>query len=158
MKKSNIARALSIAAFLLCSLYSFAQQGNNNSNGNNIAVKIKDIALVPELRRDSLPDSTNFKGKIFFKLDLPAAASKVYLMFGTTKDAGDIMTITADVQHAANRHEIVLKGRANAIRNHTGFVPLEVPMSIVSSSEYVTVYVENMGGRVSNKLYYKLNP
>jgi len=127
---------------MLCSSYGFSQSN----------VQIKDIYVQPITGIDST--STGNQLEMMFKMNNQADASVLHLQFGTAQDLGDVISIEATIIEQGGQYYVSHQGEDILIVGYDSSVTVELTESQESAYGYITLFIEDVNGEESNKLYF----
>lgn len=131
-----------LAIFLLIGGYMAAQSD----------VQIKDIYVQPITGIDST--SNGNKLEVMFKMNNQADASVLHLQFGTSQDLGDVLSVDATIIEQGGQYYVLYQGEEQLIVGYDSGITVELTESQESSYNYITLFIEDINGEESNKLYF----
>lgn len=143
--KSNI---LIFIIILFCSV-TFAQQ--------NSSLLIKDL-IVTKDNLEEQNDSLNINYTIVFKISNVAIAKKAYLNFGAAKDNGDILTIEPIYIQQNSSYLLSYNSNNLPVLNYTSAVKVKILKATDPSLKFLTLYLEDLNGVLTQKLYFQIKP
>jgi hypothetical protein len=144
MKKSLLIFIIS----LICSA-GFAQHTN--------ALQIKDLMIVAD-EPNSQDDPENIKYTILFKVNNIAKAQRAYLKLGTKSNTGNILDITAPYSKTGENYFLNYNSIPYAFNNYTSFIKIKVPKNSDPDFRFLTVYLEDKSGSLTQKLQMQIKP
>lgn len=115
-------------------------------------VQIKDIYVQPITGIES--SSTNIQLEVMFKMNNQADASVLHLQFGTSQDLGDVLSIDATIIEQGGQYYVSYQGEEQLIVGYDSGITVELAESQESTYSYITLFVEDINGDESNKLYF----
>ncbi len=121
--------------------------------GQNSTVTIKDVVFMP-----LNIDSSSVQSYVSFVIDNPSAVSHVTYLFGSDKDVGDIITTTGTCIQQGNNYFFNINNIQHPIISLGAKVTFNIPYNDFIAINYITIYIEDLNGNYSNKLYFKLKP
>ena len=86
-------------------------------------------------------------------MDSVALASNIYLMFGTSKDQGDIIADSAFIVQQASLYKVSFAGNLYDTYYYSLSIPINIPKSLLINIRYLTLFAKSKEGVFSNKLY-----
>jgi len=116
------------------------------------SVQIKDIYVQPITGIDST--SMNNQLEVMFKMNNQADASVLHLQFGTAQDLGDVLTIDASIIEQGGQYYVSYGGVEQLIVGYDTSLSVELTQSQESAYSYITLYIGDINGESSNKLYF----
>ncbi|PLX06387.1 MAG: hypothetical protein C0596_18140 [Marinilabiliales bacterium] len=116
------------------------------------SVQIKDIYVQPITGIDST--SMNNQLEVMFKMNNQADASVLHLQFGTAQDLGDVLTIDASIIEQGGKYYVSYGGVEQLIVGYDTSLSVELTQSQESAYSYITLYIGDINGESSNKLYF----
>lgn len=120
------------------------------------AVKIIDLAVNPGIRADTLnnpADTTDLI--ILFKIKNVNLASKAYYYFGTVQNIGDVLSVTGNIINQSGTYYLSVNGIQNEITGYSATAFLKLTDQQNSDFNYLTVFVEDNNGLLTDKLYFQ---
>jgi len=116
-------------------------------------VEIMDLSVIPGIRADIQPDTTDLI--VLFKIKNVNIAAKAYYYFGTVHDAGDVLSVTGNIIGQNGTYYLQVNGVQKEILGYTvtGFIKLSNVQN--AGFHYLTVFVEDNNGLITNKLYFQ---
>ena len=142
-----------VVAFFI-SINCFAQTPGNSQPP--VLVKIMDLSVLSVVKpvvSNSLQDSVSLQ--VMFKINNKALVSKAYYLFGTSADAGDILTTELTFVSQGNSVFLHNNGSQNEVVGYNASIVLKLTKQQSDNFKFLTVYVERPNGQISNKLYFK---
>ncbi len=121
-------------------------------------VQIIDLNVIPTLKLDTVTgnviNTVNTELSISFKIENEYQASKVHILFGTSQNIGDILTVEADIIENSGDYFISFNGEQTPISNYSAKTAVTLTPQQLSSYNYLTLYVEETSGSYTDKLYF----
>jgi len=110
-------------------------------------VEIMDLSVIPGIRADIQPDTTDLI--VLFKIKNVNIAAKAYYYFGTVHDAGDVLSVTGNIIGQNGTYYLQVNGVQKEILGYTvtGFIKLSNVQN--AGFHYLTVFVEDNNGLIS---------
>lgn len=128
------------------------------------SIKVKDILLHRERnilasqKNKSLSDTSSNNYGVVFKIDPASLASKVFLLFGTQKDTGNVLNAQASFTHRSGMDSIYYLGKSNPIKNYTAYMNIYIPRAQYKLIKWLTLYVQDINGNNTSRFYQLINP
>ena len=116
------------------------------------SVEIKDLIFQPINNSDST--STDIKFEVMLKMSNPASAEHIVLQFGTVQDSGDIISFQADIVEDEGQYYALFALEQELITGYETKVYIGLTQTQFVAFATLTVYVEDINGQLSNKLYF----
>lgn len=139
----------------ILTLMNFISINSLKSQTNHI--HIKDMILMPDGNLH-VNDTINKYYKLVVKIDSASLGNRIFLLFGTLVNQGNILSTQGYFQNSGTNYVINYNNVSYPITNYSIVLPISFPKSYFPSLQFLTVYVEEANGVVSNKLYYSFNP
>ncbi|NSW46524.1 MAG: hypothetical protein HPY79_11985 [Bacteroidales bacterium] len=118
-------------------------------------IKLLDLSVIPIIKTDSVSgQSSNTTLDVRFKIKNSNTASKVFVLFGTTQNLGDIYSIEANIIENAGNYYILYNGMQTPINNYNAEIKIELTPAQNAAYNYITLFVKDVNGTDSNKLYF----
>jgi len=121
-------------------------------------VQLLDILVHPTFEYDTITNqpvvTENEQLNIMFKINSATNAEKVYVLFGTEQDAGNVMSITADIIEEGGLYYVLYNGEQQQINGYTAQLTVELTPQQSQSYNYISLYVKDNEEQESNKLYF----
>ncbi len=144
MKKIILIFILSLACSTL-----FGQQTDS--------LRIKDLMIVEDNPREQ-NDSLNIIYTVIFKVSDVSNAKKAYLKFGSQLDNGDVLSITPIYTKKNGSYFLNYNSTPFAFNNYTSFIKVKILKSNSSYFKYLTLYLEDLNGVITQKHYIQIKP
>lgn len=119
-------------------------------------VHIKDLALMPG-NNIQVQNSVGSDYKLVLKIDSAENGNKIHLLFGTNRDLGDVQS-SEGLFVRSSLNSISYNNQLYPISKYSISIPISFSNSYFPSLKFLTVYIEDKQGNISNKLYYSFNP
>ena len=121
-------------------------------------VQILDIVVNPVFEYDTVTEqpivTENEQLNIMFKINSAANAEKVYLLFGTEQDSGNVISVTADIIEEGGLYYVVYNGEQQQINGYTAQMSVELTPEQNQLYNYISLFVKDNEEQESNKLYF----
>ncbi|HNQ68834.1 MAG TPA: hypothetical protein PKN32_10675 [Bacteroidales bacterium] len=121
-------------------------------------VQILDIVVNPVFEYDTVTEqpivTENEQLNIMFKINSAANADKVYVLFGTAQDTGDVLSLEADIEQENSTYYIVFNGIQEQIVGYTAQLFLELTPAQKDAYNDISLYVKDNQAEESNRLYF----
>ena len=121
-------------------------------------VQILDIVVNPVFEYDTVTEqpivTENAQLNIMFKINSAANADKVYVLFGTAQDTGDVLSLEADIVQENSTYYVVFNGIQEQIVGYTAQLFLELTPAQKDAYNYISLYVKDDQAEESNRLYF----
>jgi hypothetical protein len=122
---------------------------------NTSNIQIIDLIAMPEFNTNL--DSAQYHFKVFFKISDASNAAKVHILVGDTTNSGNVLTALPLFTHASGGNDsLVYNTQSIKIANYTATLFVDVPKIQLALMRYLTLYVEDLTGKYTSKLYFKL--
>ncbi|MBC7412323.1 MAG: hypothetical protein H7331_07705 [Bacteroidia bacterium] len=122
---------------------------------NTSNIQIIDLIAIPEFNTNL--DSTQYHFKVFFKISDASNAAKAHILVGDTTNSGNVLTAIPVFTHTgAGNDSLVYNTQITKIVNYTATLFVDVPKTELPLMHYLTLYVEDLTGKYTSKLYFKL--
>jgi len=142
----------SILFFFLNCMFLF---GNGYSQTD---IQILDIVVNSTFETDTITElpliSQNEYLSIMFKLNSAENADKVYILFGTAQDTGDVLSLEADIVQENSTYYVVFNEIQEEIVGYTAQLFLELTPAQKDAYNYISLYVKDNQAEESNRLYF----
>jgi len=115
-------------------------------------VQIKDIYVQPVSGIDSV--SSDLTLEVMFKMNDPGSASFIHVQFGTAKDSADILSAQAEIVQQNGLYYVSYNGQQEIISGYETKLFTELSPGQESAYAFITLFVEDSEGELSNKLYF----
>ncbi|OFX29916.1 MAG: hypothetical protein A2X08_08590 [Bacteroidetes bacterium GWA2_32_17] len=115
-------------------------------------VEIIDLAVNPGIRADMQSDTTDLI--VLFKINNVNLATKAYYYFGTVQDAGDVLSVTGNIIEQSGTYYLQVNGVQKEILGYTATVFIKLSGQQNAGFNYLTVFVEDNNGLITDKLYF----
>lgn len=129
----------------------------NSLKAQTSSVHIKDLILLPDESNQG-NDTINKHYKLVVKIDSASLGNRIFLLFGTTVNQGNILSKQGYFQSNGTNYVVNYNNVSFPITKYSITLPVSFPKSYFPSLQFLTVYVEQSNGVLSNKLYYSFNP
>lgn len=129
----------------------------NSVKAQTNQIHIKDLILIPDEDNHG-NDTINKYYKLIVKVDKASLGNRIFLLFGTAVNQGNILSTQGYFQGSGANYVINYNNASYPISKYSIVLPISFPKSHLSSLQYLTVYVEQGNGTLSNKLHYSFNP
>jgi hypothetical protein len=96
----------------------------------------------------------NNKLEVMFKMNNQADASVLHLQFGSVQDLGDVLSIEATIFEQGGQYYVSYQGEEQLIVGYDSGITVELTVSQESLYSYITLFIEDIDGEESNKLYF----
>lgn len=146
----NLTKILMLFAFL-----SFFSMNSLKAQTNQ--VHIKDLILMPDDDNHG-NDTINKYYKLVVKVDKASLGNRIFILLGTSVNQGNILSTQGYFQSNGTNYAINYNSVSYPISKYSIVLPVSFPKSYLPSLQYLTVYVEQSNGILSNKLHYSFNP
>jgi len=123
---------------------------------NSGILKILDLSVMPVIENTGLVNTDDSVSlQVQFLINDKNMASKAVYLFGTTADAGDVLT--AEVPFITQGNSVLLenKGKQKEIEGYHARTVFKLSQAQSHAFKCLTVYVQKLNGQISNKLYFK---
>ncbi|MDD3859821.1 MAG: hypothetical protein PHW83_06450 [Bacteroidales bacterium] len=121
-------------------------------------VQILDIVVNPVFEYDTVTEqpivTENEQLNIMFKINSAANADKVYVLFGTAQDTGDVLSLEADIVQENSTYYVVFNGIQEQIVGYTAQLFLELTPAQKDAYNYISLYVKDNQAEETNRLYF----
>jgi len=121
-------------------------------------VQILDIVVNPVFEYDTVTEqpivTENEQLNIMFKINSAENAEKVYLLFGTEQDSGNVISVTADIIEEGGLYYVVYNGEQQQINGYTAQMTVELTPEQNQLYNYISLLVKDNEEQESNKLYF----
>ncbi|MDD3859633.1 MAG: hypothetical protein PHW83_05490 [Bacteroidales bacterium] len=121
-------------------------------------VQILDIVVNPVFEYDTVTEqpivTENEQLNIMFKINSAENADKVYVLFGTAQDTGDVLSLEADIIQENSMYYVVFNGIQEQIVGYTAQLFLELTPAQKDAYNFISLYVKDNQAEVSNRLYF----
>lgn len=121
-------------------------------------VQILDIVVNPVFEYDTVTEqpivTENEQLNIMFKINSAANADKVFVLFGTAQDTGDVLSLEADIVQENSTYYVVFNGIQEQIVGYTAQLFLELTPAQKDAYNFISLYVKDNQAEVSNRLYF----
>jgi hypothetical protein len=140
----------SILIFIMILAYSagFAQHNN---------LDIKDLMIVAE-DPSNQDDSLNTKYIIMFKVNKIAQAKKAYIKLGNKNTNANVLDIVALYSKTGDTYFLNYNSTPYAFGNYTSVIKVKVPKTSDPEFKFLTVYLEDKNGSLTQKLQMQIKP
>lgn len=126
-----------------------------NVFSQNSQVKIIDLSVVPLLSSDTTNQQNSTMMNVLFKVKNKELSKEVFYLFGTAPDVGDVLTTEGIFLNQGDAVYLKINGVQNEVTGYTASAVLKLNAQQYSSFSTITVYVEDIAGQITNKLYFK---
>jgi len=121
-------------------------------------LKIQNLSVYPAIEVDPVSgnplDTTVIPYNLEFLINLPANANSVRLLFGTSKDSGNILDNTASVVQQGGQYAINYNGVITPINSPSAYIKVNLTRQQEASFEFITLYLIDQQGQETNRLYF----
>jgi len=121
-------------------------------------VQLMDLSVTPTLKIDTVTgniiNSVNTELSLLFKIKNEQQASGVHILFGTNQNIGDVLTVEANIYENAGVYYVSYNGIQRPISNYSAEAFIALTPQQLSAYNYITLYVVDNSGNLSNKLYF----
>jgi len=121
-------------------------------------VQILDIVVNPVFEYDTVTEqpivTENEQLNIMFKINSAENADKVYVLFGTEQNTGDVLSLEADIVQENSTYYVVFNGIQEQIVGYTAQLFLELTPAQKDAYNFISLYVKDNQAEVSNRLYF----
>jgi len=121
-------------------------------------VQILDIVVNPVFEYDTVTEqpivTENAQLNIMFKINSAANADKVYVLFGTEQDIGNVLSLEADIVQENSTYYVVFNGIQEQIVGYTAQLFLELTPAQKDAYNFISLYVKDNQAEESNRLYF----
>jgi CHASE3 domain sensor protein len=97
---------------------------------------------------------TNSGLDINFKVNDQSTANKVFILFGTQQNLGDVKTSEALFTQSGSDYFLTYNGNQYPITEGMANISIELSQTELDNFNYITVYIEDNQGIDTNKLYF----
>jgi hypothetical protein len=121
-------------------------------------LKIQNLSVYPAIEVDPTTgnplDTTVIPYNLEFLINLPANANSVRLLFGTSKDSGNILDNTASIVQQGGQYAINYNGVITTINSPTAIIKANLTRQQEANFEFITLYLIDQQGQETNRLYF----
>jgi len=121
-------------------------------------VQLLDILVHPTFEYDTITNqpvvTDNEQLNIMFKINSAENADKVYVLFGTEQNTGDVLNLEADIVQENSMYYVVFNGIQEQIVGYTAQLFVELTPAQKDAYNYISLYVKDNQAEVSNRLYF----
>ena len=103
-------------------------------------------------------DSSKVKYTIFFKISEIANAKAVHISLGTEQDVGDVLQIEAMYKLQNGNYFLNYNSKSYAYSNYTSYLEITLLKQNLSNMKYLTLYIDDNDGNVTQKYYCNVKP
>jgi hypothetical protein len=119
------------------------------------SVQIKDIYVQPIIGIDSVDSNlSNLTFEVMFKMNDPGSAALIYIQFGTAKNSADVFSVQAEIVQQNGLYYVSYNGQQEVISGYDTRIFTELSPEQESDYSFITLFVEDSEGELSNKLYF----
>ncbi|MDD2634226.1 MAG: hypothetical protein PHW82_01855 [Bacteroidales bacterium] len=122
------------------------------------SVEIKDILVSPVLFIDTitnLPVESNVETlAVLCKINELAYAETVRILFGTTQESGDILTVDAVISESDGIYYLLLNGELTEITDNIIAANIELSPEQSEAYSFITLYLLDVADLESNHLIF----
>lgn len=118
-------------------------------------VKIIDLAVIPGVKADTLLQTDSTDLIVNFKVKNSNQASSAFFLFGTAQDVGDIFSINGTFLNQSGTIYLITNGYQNEIADYSAQAFIKLSGQQNTDFNYLTVYVQDNSGLITDKLYFK---
>jgi hypothetical protein len=127
-------------------------------DAQSTTVKILDVAVTPVMYASmvnppSSADSTELL--IQFKINSASQALDAKLLFGTTQDVGDVLSLQPVFSQSGGNYFLNLNGENFPVTGYNARVRIKLSPQQMQALAFLTLFVTDVNGLPSNKLYFK---
>ena len=115
-------------------------------------VEIMDLSVIPGTRAGIQSDTTDLI--ILFKINNVNLATNVYYYFGTVQDAGDVLSVTGNIINQSGTYYLQVNEVQKEIAGYTATCFIKLSEQQNAGFHYLTVFVEDNSGLITDKLYF----
>jgi hypothetical protein len=121
-------------------------------------VQLLDILVHPVFEYDTITNqpvvTENEQLNIMFKINDASNADKVYVLFGTEQDAGNVISISADIVTENDLYYVLYNGEQQQINGYTAQMTVELTPEQNQLYNYISLFVKDEQEQESNRLYF----
>jgi hypothetical protein len=121
-------------------------------------VQILDIVVNPVFEYDTVTEqpivTENEQLNIMFKINSAENADKVFVLFGTEQNTGDVLSLEADIVQENSMYYVVFNGIQEQIVGYTAQLFLELTPAQKDAYNFISLYVKDNQAEMSNRLYF----
>jgi hypothetical protein len=121
-------------------------------------VQILDIVVNPVFKYDTITEqpivTENEQLNIMFKINSAENADKVYVLFGTEQNTGDVLSLEADIVQENSTYYVVFNEIQEQIVGYTAQLFLELTPAQKDAYNFISLFVKDDQAQESNRLYF----
>ena len=121
-------------------------------------VQLLDILVHPTFEYDTITNqpvvTENEQLNIMFKINSAENADKVFVLFGTEQNTGDVLSLEADIVQENSTYYVVFNEIQEEIVGYTAQLFLELTPAQKDAYNYISLYVKDNQAEESNRLYF----
>ena len=118
-------------------------------------VKIIDLSVSTLISTDTTYQNDTTILKVIFKIKNKTLASKAHYLLGTAQDLGDVITAEGQFSTQGGITYITLNGSLKEVEGYNASAIFKLNNQQNMQFNYITVYVEDSTGQITDKLYFK---
>ena len=119
------------------------------------SVKIIDLAVVPLLASDTTNQQDTTILNVIFKVKNKGLSNKAYYLFGTVSDSSDIFLTQGLFLNQGGTTYLQTNGTMNEVVGYNAMAIFKLDSLQNSNFHYITVFVEDNYGQITDKLYFQ---
>ena len=140
-------------------LFSLIVLLTSTAQGQSQTLKILDLSVYPAIEVDVVTgnpvDTTIIPYNLDFIINEASSASSVKLLFGTSKDIGDILDNTASIISQNGQYSIYYNGVSSPIINsYSGSIKVNLTRQQEAAFNFITLFLIDDQGQETNRLYF----